>query len=60
MTFKNQINEIYTDTEKISEVTITLAMEGLQLDKSDIQLLQAIKNGNNNIDKAREGILSEV
>ncbi len=52
--------ESYTDTEKISEVTTTLAMEGLQLDKSDIQLLQAIKNGNISIDKARERILSEV
>lgn len=52
--------EPYTDAEKIKEVSATLAMEGLQLDESDMMLLKEIKNGNLSFSKAREQILSEV
>ncbi len=52
--------EIYTDSEKINEVTATLEIEGMRLDANDIELLQAIKAGKISIDKAREKILSEV
>ena len=52
--------ESYTDTEKISEVAATLAMEGMKLDDSDMQLLQMIKSGNLSTDEVRAKILSEV
>ena len=52
--------ESYTDTEKISEVSATLALEGMKLDDNDLQLLQAIKSGMMNTDEARTRILSEV
>ena len=52
--------ETYTDTEKISEIASTLEMEGLKLDESDIQILQAIKSGKLNTEEARAKILSEV
>ena len=50
----------YTDAEKIKEVAATLRMEGLQLDDSDIQILQAIKSGNMSTEDARAKILGEV
>jgi len=50
----------YTNAEKISEVSATLAMEGLQLDDGDMQMLRSIKSGNMSFEEARSKILSEV
>lgn len=55
-----QEKTFYTDAEKISEVSATLCMEGLQLDDNDIQMLNAIKSENRSTYEMRSKILSEI
>lgn len=53
-------HSVYSSSEAIKEVEASMAFEGMDLTKEDIQMLYAYKNGEASGDELRKQILSEV
>lgn len=51
---------VYSIQESINEVAATMKMEGMSLDKSDIEMLEAVAHSDLSFEDARQQILSEV